>query len=184
MSALYPLQDPLTRQKYLPTEMNWRGAWSPTTQYYSNDLVRSSASGNVYRAIRPILGGPDGGPNWEGTPFPWVWTNAIAPTVPPLSLTSTNPVGLPYTFLQARRTIAGPNPTQTFYARFDVGGNVVLEHLWDGFIVLPLTINARPLRVIGDDTSTLTLSNEQSGGSGVLTVDAANDLYWNGVKLN
>jgi hypothetical protein len=79
--------------------------------------------------------------------------------------------------------VPGPNPTQTFYGRFDGSGDLFLEYAWDGFIYLPMTLNGRPIIIQGDNTSVLQLKNEQ-GGMGNFTVDASNNLYWNGTKLN
>jgi len=59
MSALYPLQDPLSRGVYLPTTMAFRGTWNATTQYYPNEVAVSPIDGNAYLTTVPIRGGSD-----------------------------------------------------------------------------------------------------------------------------
>jgi len=59
MSALYPLQDPLSRGVYLPTTMAFRGTWNATTQYYPNETVVSPTDQDLYLTTIPISGGAD-----------------------------------------------------------------------------------------------------------------------------
>jgi len=114
----------------------------------------------------------------------WIWADANSPGYSPLQTTATASPSPAYTFLQARRSEPGPNPTQTFYGRFDGSGNAILEYAWDGFVYLPWTLNGRPVIIQGDNTSVLTLKNEQTGATGNFTIDASNNLYWNGTQLN
>ena len=113
----------------------------------------------------------------------WNWNSASPPSYSPLRVTANATPSPAYTFLQARRTGAG-GETNTFYGRFDSNGNCVLEYAWDNFIYLPMTLNGRPIIIQGDNASVLRLKNEQTGGTGNFTVDASNNLYWNGTKLN
>lgn len=114
----------------------------------------------------------------------WIWNSATSPTYSPLQTTALSSPSPAYTFLQARRTEPGPNPTQTFYGRFDGSGALFLEYAWDGFVYLPMTLNGRPVIIQGDNASVLQLKDEQTGATGNFTLDASNNLYWNGTKLN
>lgn len=114
----------------------------------------------------------------------WIWNSLSSPAYSPLQMTANASPSPAYTFLQARRTIAGPNPTQTFYGRFDGSGALFLEYAWDGFVYLPMTLNGRPVIIQGDNASVLQLKDEQTGATGNFTLDASNNLYWNGTKLN
>lgn len=114
----------------------------------------------------------------------YIWNNASSPVVPPIQTNATYSPSPAYTFLQARRTEPGPNPTQTFYGRFDSNGNCFLEYAWDGFIYLPMFLRGRPITILGDNSAVVRLTDESTGGTGVLTVDASNNLFWNGTQLN
>lgn len=52
--VLAPFVNKLSEVSILPTEMKWRGDWVATTQYYRNDVVRSTLNGVEY-----ILNGAD-----------------------------------------------------------------------------------------------------------------------------
>ena len=121
-----------------------------------------------------------------GTAFAvdWVWASGNSPTYSPLQVTSLASPSPSFTFLQARRSEPGPNPTQTFYGRFDSNGSCFLEYAWDGFVYLPLFLRGRPITILGDNSAVLRLTDETTGGTGVLTVDASNNLFWNGTQLN
>ena len=113
-----------------------------------------------------------------------IWNNASSPVTPLIQTNATYTPSPAYTFLQARRSEPGPNPTQTFYGRFDSNGNCFLEYAWDGFIYLPMFLRGRPVTILGDNSAVLRLTDETTGGTGVLTVDASNNLFWNGTQLN
>jgi hypothetical protein len=67
--SLAPLENPLTRLTLFPNTMNYRGGWSATEQYYSNDVVGSGINNNTYilTGKTTILGGGDPSTNtdWE-----------------------------------------------------------------------------------------------------------------------
>jgi hypothetical protein len=127
--------------------------------------------------------GPTGvNPGGEAFNVNWTYTSVSAPAYAPLTLDATNVPSPDYTFLQARRYDSGGS-SATFYGRYDTG-DCFLEYALDGQFYLPLKIRSRPLTVLGDTTSVMRLTDELTGGTGVFTVDASNNLYWNGTKLN
>lgn len=127
--------------------------------------------------------GPTGvNPGGEAFNVNWQYSGGSPPGYAPLTVTSTATPSPDYIFLQARNTNA-IGQTQTMYGRFE-SQNCYLEYALDGQFYLPLIIRSRPLTILGDTTSVLRLTDEIGGGTGVLTVDSNNDLYWNGTKLN
>ena len=127
--------------------------------------------------------GPVGvNPGGEAYNVNWLWTNGTSPSNSPLELTANAVPSPDYTFIQARRYDSNGS-SATFYGRYG-SGECVLEYALDGQFYLPLTIRSRPLTVLGDTTSVMRLTDELTGGTGVFTVDASNNLYWNGTKLN
>lgn len=126
--------------------------------------------------------GPVGvNPGGEAYNVNWLYSGSTTPT-PPLIITADAVPSPDYFFLQARNT-NNVGQTQTLYGRFETG-QCYLEYALDGVFYLPLNIRSRPLTILGDTTSVLRLTDEIGGGTGVFTVDASNNLYWNGTKLN
>ena len=68
MSGSQIFQTPFDRLTLLPTTMNWRGTWSPTQQYFTNDVVISPVNFGTYILITVVATNgppePSVGPLW------------------------------------------------------------------------------------------------------------------------
>ena len=164
---------------------------NPTTPLWASAGAGGGATGPTGPAGGPT--GPTGpsGPTGpagvsvggEASNVNWSWSSGSPPADPPLKLVSTTPGLSNIQFLQSRIT-RGDGNTQSFYQFTESTGDFYMGYALDGSFWLPMFIRGRPVTILGDSTAVLRLTDEQSGGTGVLTVDSANDLYWNGVKLN
>ena len=127
--------------------------------------------------------GPTGvNPGGNAYDVTWTWSGGSPPANPPLDLTSTT-LGLSNIQFLKERITRGDGATQSFYNYTETDGSFYMGYALDGSFWLPMNIRGRPVIILGDNTSVLRLTNEQ-GGTGVLTVDASNNLFWNGTKLN
>lgn len=158
--------------------------WATTGSGGSGPTGPTGPAGGPTGATGPQ--GPTGPPGvsvgGQAYDVDWQWASGTPPPQPPINLVSTIPGLSNVEFYKARIT-RGDSATQTFYNYTESDGSFFMGYALDGSFWLPINLRGRPVIILGDNSSVLRLTNEQ-GGTGNLTVDASNNLYWNGTKLN